>query len=357
MTVESPSKPILIITKGAPESYLRAPLEALGHQVEFASLRGPKKIGLICESLLMRAPRGRYAAIVSTEYYRAMSLAFRKWALRDDTPLCVIGFNQSGKVFRTGFGPIDRAINRAAAGIDVALVHSRRERRLWSQIHGIPPERMPFRHWGYDLPEITSTRFSAGGEDYFCLIGRNNRDVEHFTRAIESIGANGVVIGQGDPPGRLSQSSKVRFHVNLPIDDCLDCIRGAVANVILLNDDMRGAGHITAVNAMHLGKPTIFTRCEGLADYLIDGFNGLSVGLRDSESVAAAMQMLLGNRDLRARLGENGRDYARRWLTNDAAARAHAAVISDLARNRPAPPEAPDWLAAYRSLSGRPGGS
>ncbi len=334
----------------ATNSYLYKPLGDLGYVLEVKGIPGGTKARLLYGCLTTDIPFDAYDGIVCPEYGRAVGMAIRKRLTGHKTPIVAVGLNQAGALFKTGIRPLDSYVDKALGGIALSIVHSQHERDLWTEIHNIPAERMPFAHWGYDVPDIKTNRFSSYAEPYFCMIGRNNRDYDTFCTAVEKAGTKGIIITDEVCAKEVKATDNVEVHLNLPLEDCMDCIRGSLANVILVNDDNRGAGHITAVSGMHLGKPTIYTDCQGIADYLIDRYNGLGVPLRDAEATAAAMAEMVADPELSTKLGEAGKAYASRWLTTEAAGRAHAAIIVAGIEEKTVPPASFEWLLEYESL-------
>ena len=65
---------------------------------------------------------------------------------------------------------------------------------------------------------------------------------------------------------------------------------------------------VVAIEALAAGKPVVSTRVGGVPDVVEEGEDGLLVDARDVEGLAAALERLAGDRDLRARLGEHGRE-------------------------------------------------
>ena len=68
------------------------------------------------------------------------------------------------------------------------------------------------------------------------------------------------------------------------------------------------ATSIAALEAMAAGRPVIATRVGGLPEIVADGVNGLLVGPRDSDGLAAALDRVLSNGDLAVRMGCSGRN-------------------------------------------------
>jgi glycosyltransferase involved in cell wall biosynthesis len=81
--------------------------------------------------------------------------------------------------------------------------------------------------------------------------------------------------------------------------------------------------------AMAWGRPVVATSVGGLVDAVEDGVTGLVVPPRDPEALRRALERLLGDRDLRERLGAAGRSKAKRELSFEAAATALVAVYDE----------------------------
>jgi len=337
---------------GRATSYLTEPLEALGYTLDVQPITSRKKWGIIFSALTARVRFKDYDAVISTEYGRVTGAALRKMLTRSTCVVGIVGLNQSGSLVKTGLGILDRRLNRIYDAMDFAIVHSQQERDLWHAIHDISLNRIPFAHWGYDLPVVAKTLSASMTAPYFCMIGRNNRDFQTFCDATEAAGVNGVIIASKYGAPEFRKPDCVRLELDLPLAECLGYLQGAVANVILVNDETRGAGHITAVSGMHLARPAIFTDAATLSDYLIDGYNGLAVPFRDAAQTAKAMKRLVAEPDLCTRLGEAGRAYSEKWLTTAAVGRQHARIIVDAIEGRPLPPVPVDWAAEYAALSG-----
>jgi glycosyltransferase involved in cell wall biosynthesis len=76
---------------------------------------------------------------------------------------------------------------------------------------------------------------------------------------------------------------------------------------------------VVAREAMAWGRPVLATAVGGLADAVVDGETGLLVPPGDPVALRAALERLLGDADLRARLGASARATAQRELSSAAA--------------------------------------
>lgn len=339
-------KPILFLTNAASDkvSPLAKPLQALGHDMVQMAIPASRKPTALLKAMTARFRFADYSAVITSEYARLTGLALRRAMMRSDCPIGIIGMNQSSKLMRTGFIPADRFIDRALQSVDIAIVHSQPERDLWINNHGMNPARMPFAHWGFDRPDVQSTRFSQSTDTpYVCMIGRNNRDFQTFCDAVAAAGLRGIIIASAQNDLNFRKPECVSLELDLSMDECVDCIRGSIANVILVQDASRGAGHITAVAALHLGKPTVFTADATLDDYLADGSTGIAVPLKDVAATTAALRNLANDPALCAKMKEQGQSYAARWLTTDAVAKVQADLIDRAIRGLPLPSTPEGW--------------
>lgn len=70
---------------------------------------------------------------------------------------------------------------------------------------------------------------------------------------------------------------------------------------------------IAAIEAASCAKPVIGTKISGLQDAIIDGKTGILVEPENSDALVAAMEKLLSDKDLRLKMGDSGREWARNF--------------------------------------------
>ncbi len=83
---------------------------------------------------------------------------------------------------------------------------------------------------------------------------------------------------------------------------------------------------VVARQAMAYGRPVVATAVGGLAEAVVDDETGLLVPPRDPTALRAAIERLLGDAELRRRLGDAARVRARERFAMDVAARATIAA-------------------------------
>jgi glycosyltransferase involved in cell wall biosynthesis len=109
----------------------------------------------------------------------------------------------------------------------------------------------------------------------------------------------------GDGPLRDRVPDALGF---VPHDEVLRLIERAA--VVAAPSRREGFG-VTVAEAMARGRPVVASAVGGLLDLVVDGETGLLVPPRDPAALRAALERLLGDGELRARLGAAARERAR----------------------------------------------
>ena len=115
-----------------------------------------------------------------------------------------------------------------------------------------------------------------------------------------SVNLRGVRIEHGNPVHSVTVTGER--------NDAADLIGAADVFALSSADE---ALPIVVLEALALGTPVVSTDVGGIPDVVTDGETGLLVPPRDAPAMRAAVERLLGDADLRGRLGGAGRDFAR----------------------------------------------
>jgi glycosyltransferase involved in cell wall biosynthesis len=128
----------------------------------------------------------------------------------------------------------------------------------------------------------------------------------------------------------LAVATDVSFTGHLSEDELASLYRDA--DVFVLPSYSEGLPTVL-LEAMSYGLPIVTTRIRGAADHLTEGENSLFVPVRSAEALARALQRILDDGELRARMGENNLLKARDFMP-DRVVRAYAAAFADVLGRR-----------------------
>jgi colanic acid/amylovoran biosynthesis glycosyltransferase len=152
---------------------------------------------------------------------------------------------------------------------------------------------------GIDVPP------AAGAEadpPYALFAGRLSKEKGVLELADAARGLPLVVAGDGPLRARVPQARGF-----VPRAELLRLLDEAA--VVVCPSRREGFG-MTCLEAMAHGKPVVATAVGGLLDIVVDGETGLLVPARDGRALRAAIEHVLGDADLRRRLGAAGRERA-----------------------------------------------
>ena len=135
------------------------------------------------------------------------------------------------------------------------------------------------------------------------------------------------------PPG-AGLPGRVDHHAWLEPDEVADALDGAT--VLVLPSWPEGLGRVV-IEAFARGRGVVATEAGGIPDLVTDGVEGCSSRRRTSTALAAALERVLADRELAARLGAAARERYVDWhSTPEELARALRELVDrDGRRNRP----------------------
>ena len=165
-----------------------------------------------------------------------------------------------------------------------------------------------------DLGESTGIGLTAQKSKRMVTVGRltrqKNQDMmlEAFCRFVQNHPDYRLTIyGEGDYRPNLEQKIMelgLSQSAELPggIKDVPNCIKDA--EIFILSSDYEGMPN-ALIEAMCVGLPVISTAVSGATDLVISGENGLLVECDDTEGLAAAMEKMASDAELRQRCAQN----------------------------------------------------
>jgi glycosyltransferase involved in cell wall biosynthesis len=174
------------------------------------------------------------------------------------------------------------------------------------------------------IPSGVDVRDEVGEEDeppHVLYAGRLSRE-KGVLELLEAARGLPLVVA-GDGPLRDRVAGALGF---LPHGELLELYSRAA--VVVCPSHREGFGVVCA-EAMAHGRPVVASAVGGLLDLVEDEVTGLLVPPGDVAALRAALERLLGDRELRRRLGAAAREKARRQLAWDSVTDATIAAYED----------------------------
>jgi glycosyltransferase involved in cell wall biosynthesis len=173
------------------------------------------------------------------------------------------------------------------------------------------------------------------------MVGRlvKEKGCEYFLRAAADVlprfpGARFILVGDGPERASLEQLArelKLRIGQNIEFWGHRDDMPSVYAclDICVLPSFAEGMP-MTVLEAMAGGKPVIATRVGEIPQLVNPGVDGLLVSPGDVDELSAAIIRLMGDTNLRRRMGANGQQKARKSFSADGMARSYSALYHQI---------------------------
>jgi glycosyltransferase involved in cell wall biosynthesis len=206
---------------------------------------------------------------------------------------------------------------------------------------GFPAEKLAVIHQGVEI-DTNPPAAAPEGEPYILFVGRfvEKKGVAHLIEAMRLLSARGsaarlVLVGDGPLAEPLRAQARglerVTFAGWLPNLEVRRLMRGAAAVCVpsLTARDGDSEGLPTVIfEAMAEGAPVVATRHAGIPEAVEQGRTGLLVPAGDAPALAAALERVATNPELRQALGAAARRVAtERFSAIDQSRRLEAALL------------------------------
>jgi hypothetical protein len=257
----------------------------------------------------------------------ASAVGMQKQLSRKQTPIVAWLFN----VGTCSSGVRRQFAKKSLQAIDRFVVHTQRERQIYSEWLDLPIERFEFVP--YQVPEMPVTYAENTTEPFITALGSAHRDFPALFQAVKTLNIPTVVAASRRALEGVSIPDQVQTPFDIGKQDCLRLAQEARINVVPMvpNERVTAAGQVTIVEAMRMGRALIATRCNGAEDYIIHGETGLLVEPHSVEDLTNAIQQLWEDHELRDRLGQNAMQYATEHFSDEAAGAALGRILDEVA--------------------------
>lgn len=195
-------------------------------------------------------------------------------------------------------------------------------------------------------PQAVSAVRQKYGERLIVSVGRlvYYKGFEYLVRAMAHIEGNLLIVGKGplraslaELASQLGVAGRVHFLGKVEHDFLVACYHAAKVFVFPSVARSEAFG-IAQVEAMAAGLPVVNTNLQsGVPFVSLHGQTGLTVPPADAEALAASVNRLLSNPDLRASFGSAARSRARQEFSLDTMIARTAALYESVMSREPLP--------------------
>jgi phosphatidyl-myo-inositol dimannoside synthase len=246
--------------------------------------------------------------------------------------------------------PLPPRRHAALLAADMLLAASTSTVQKLTEVQRVPPEKIRKLPWPLD-PEVLSLaaapeRLAAPAafppNPVILTVGRSAaseqyKGVDDLIRALPRLRATHkhltlVAVGAGDDLPRLQKlaaglgvASEVRFLTNLSKQELAACY--ARADIFALPSTGEGFG-LVFLEAMAFAKPIVAAAAGGSTDLVEHNVNGLLIPPCDQAALIRALDQLLRDDSLRAKLGQRGAEIVRSKYRFDLFQSQFAAILS-----------------------------
>ena len=240
-----------------------------------------------------------------------------------------------------------QAMRRAAKLIVTTETYAATSRAIWRFQPEVIPNPVDFRRFRPDVDgSFLRGRLGLRPDDpVVLLVGRvvAHKGIEHLVEAAKHVpDAMFVIVGDGPllPDVRrlaaeFGVEDRVLFQGKVPYRD-LPAYYAACDVFVLPSVSRLAAFGIVALEAMATAKPVVVTDIPGVREVVTDGVEGLLAEPVNPEDLAAKINLLLADADLRRAMGAHGRHKVESQFgiekITDAVERVYARVVGN--RNR-----------------------
>lgn len=307
--------------------------QANGHDVRELRMRG--EADLVAVGRLARLIKREGFTIVHAHTSHAHSLGAMAAALcRKRRPKMVVARRVDFSIFRRSFFGLNHI--KYLHGVDRYVTVSHAIRRVL-MADGVPPDWIECVHSGIDVERITGAeertaalRAELEVPDGDALVGNvaalaDHKGQRYLIEAVPEVLAahpdtTFAIVGegelQGDLTGRardLGVADRIRFTgFRTDVPSLLKAL-----DLFVMPSHMEGLG-TSVLDAMAAGLAVVGTQAGGMPEAIDHQRTGLVCPVRDAGALAAAIGRLLGDADLRARMGQAGLERVQAEFSKEA---------------------------------------
>jgi glycosyltransferase involved in cell wall biosynthesis len=192
------------------------------------------------------------------------------------------------------------------SSVYLCVCSSRAECQYYQQVFGWPGTKLQY------IPLHTDPRLldrdGSKSEGFVMSAGRTFRDYGTLLAAFRRLDVPLLIVASRWNVGESDIPRNVTIQYDIPGSELMEIMSRCLAVVVPLEERRISVGQSVVLQAMTLGKAVIATRVNGTEDYIEHMKTGILVPPKDPEAIKDAVLLLMGNDELRSRLGSAARN-------------------------------------------------
>jgi len=216
--------------------------------------------------------------------------------------------------------------------IDLAICHSSGEVARYAREFPASRCRFAFVPYGTTVTGaaglMAATAAGGGMDGAIVAAGRSGRDYRTLAAAIAGLPCRlDIICDTAAAVAGIAASPQLRVVTGCFDRDYIAAVARALLVVVPLSVDDVSAGQMVLLQAAALGKARVITRTATTLEYASDGEDALFVAMGDVAAMREAIERLIADPALRARLGANAAARFEREHSTEAYVRGLVAAI------------------------------
>ncbi len=190
--------------------------------------------------------------------------------------------------------------------VDIIQTDAKGYAKVLQDSFNIPKEKIMFAQFGvidfasWDIPEK-----SNDFKDYVLCIGRSNRDWDYIIETLKDTDIPVVIIC--DTADKSKETDNIKILTDIDNEESLFYFKNCKCTLIAVKDGQLSSGETVFCQQLAFGKPAIIVKpCSLINNYLIEGYNGVSVE-RDADELIRAIRLMYQDQKYYKELTDNCR--------------------------------------------------
>ena len=190
--------------------------------------------------------------------------------------------------------------------VDIIQTDAEGYAKIYEECFDIPKEKIKYIQFGViDFSKWEIPEKQDGERDFVLCIGRSNRDWEYVIDALGNTDIPIVIVC--DTADKSKETKNIKILTDIDNDKSLYYFKNCRCTLTAVKDGNLSSGETIFCQQLGFGKPAVIVKpCSLTNNYLIEGYNGVSVE-RNADELIKAIHRMYQDQEYYDRLSNNCR--------------------------------------------------